>query len=86
MVRPHLEYCQVVWSPHWLKYIDQIERVQMRATRLVPGCEGLDYQSRLEKLKLPSLAYRRLRGDLIETYKINKNIYNPRVTEGILTY
>lgn len=84
LVRPHLEFSQVVWSPYLLMFVDQIESVQRRATRLVPGMEKLNYSERLRKLKLPSLAYRRLRGDLIETFKIKKHIYDPRVTEGIL--
>lgn len=85
MVRPHLEFSQSVWSPHLLKFVDMIERVQRRATRLLPGLRALPYEERLLKLKLPSMAYRRLRGDLIECYKITKNLYDPRVSEGILT-
>ena len=38
--------------------------------------KDLKYEQRLEKLKFPSLAYRRLRGDLIETYKVTHNLYN----------
>lgn len=85
MVRPHLEYAQMVWSPHLLQYVDQIERVQRRATKLIPGFRDFTYKERLEKLKLPSLAYRRLRGDMIECFKIKKQLYDPRVSEGILT-
>ena len=68
-VRPHLEYGQVIWSPHLRKYINMIEKVQMRATKLINGFQNLSYAERLEKLNLPTLAYRRLRGDMIETYK-----------------
>ena len=68
-VRPHLEYAVAVWSPHLKKHIDLIEKVQMRATKLIDGFGKLTYQERLEKLKLPTLAYRRLRGDVIELYK-----------------
>ena len=69
LVRPHLEYGQSIWSPHLLKDIDAIEKVQMRATQLVDGLGNLSYTERLKKLKLPTLAYRRLRGDLIEMFK-----------------
>ena len=68
-VRPHLEYAQAVWSPHTMKHIDLIENVQIRATKLVDGFKNLTYKERLEKLNLQTLAYRRLRGDIIEIYK-----------------
>ena len=68
-VRPHLEYGQAIWAPHLRKYVKLIEDVQIRATKLVDGFGKMDYSERLEKLKLPTLAYRRLRGDMIECYK-----------------
>ena len=68
-VRHHLEYGQAVWSPHLRKYIKMIENVQIRATKLIDGFGKLSYSERLKKLKLPTLAFRRLRGDMIETYK-----------------
>ena len=68
-VRPHLEYAQSVWSPHLRKHINMLENVQIRATKLVDGLVRLDYPDRLKILNLPTLAYRRLRGDLIEFYK-----------------
>ena len=37
----------------------------------------------LKELKLPTLKFRRLRGDLIETFKILQNIYDKRVTGGM---
>ena len=68
-VRPHLEYAQAVWAPHLKKHINMIENVQIRATKLVDGLNILDYAERLKKLDLPTLAYRRARGDMIELYK-----------------
>ena len=56
-----------------------LEAVQRRATRLVPNMWNKEYLERLEKLKLPSLAYRRRRGDMIEVYKYTHNIYNVSV-------
>ena len=46
-----------------------LENVQIRATKLVDGLGSLDYPERLRKLQLPTLAYRRARGDMIEVYK-----------------
>ena len=74
LVRPHLEYGQSVWSPYLIKNIKSLERVQKRVTKLVPSIKKLSYSERLRVLKLPSLQYRRLRGDLIQVYKmLNKN-------------
>ena len=68
-VRPHLEYAQTVWSPHLKRYINVIENVQIRATKLVDGLSKLSYSERLRRLDLPTLVYRRARGDMIEVYK-----------------
>ncbi len=66
LVRPHLEFSNSVWSPFLVKHITMIENVQRRATKFLPGFKDLDYPTRLQKLNLPSLAYRRLRGDMIQ--------------------
>ena len=36
LVRPHLEYCTPVWSPHYAKDKHMLEKVQHRFTRIVP--------------------------------------------------
>ena len=68
-VRTHLEYPQSVWSPHLTEHINTIVKVQMRATKLVDGLSDLDCEGRLRKLDLPTLVYRRSRGDMIELWK-----------------
>ena len=69
LVRPHLEYANSVWSPHLVKFIDAVENVQRRATKQISGFGNLSYEDRLKKLKLPTLVYRRMRGDMIELFK-----------------
>ena len=80
LVRPHLEYAAVVWSPSYKKYIKSIENVQRRATKQIPGMSDLSYEERLRKLQLPTLVYRRARGDMIDTYKILQGLYDSKVS------
>ena len=65
-----------VWAPHTWKLAIELERVQKRATKRVPGLKDLSYAERLRELGLPTLVYRRLRGDLINTYKFIHGKYN----------
>ena len=58
------------WSPYLAKGIDNLEKAQRRATKLVPNIAKLTYHDRLRYLGLYSLYGRHQRGDLIETYKI----------------
>ena len=44
----------------------------------------MEYTGRLRKLKVLTLKYRRLRGDMFETFKIMAGIHDVRVTEGFL--
>ena len=71
MVRPHLEYGNTIWGfPNRKGQSASLEKVQRRATRILPELRDLDYAERLRCLNLPSLKYRRFRGDMIQTYKI----------------
>ena len=74
LVRPLLEYCVQVWSPYKRKDIILLERVQRRATKMIPKLKNLPYDERLKKMKLPRLYDRRVRGDMIETHKIMSGI------------
>ena len=55
--RSHLEYANSVWNPHKLGLIKDLEKVQMRATKLVITIKNLTYKDRLKRLKLPTLKY-----------------------------
>ena len=66
LVRPHIEYGNTIWYQQVRR---DIESVQKRATRLIPGLKDLTFVDRLKTLKLPTLAHHR-RGDMIQTVKI----------------
>ena len=70
IVRPHLEYCIQAWRPYRKKDIDKLERIQRRATKMIPELRDLSYESRLLQCGLTTLETRRLRGDQIEVFKI----------------
>ena len=55
LVRPHLEYANVVWGPNHIGECDRMERVQRRATKCIHDWSSLDYDERLA-LKLPTLS------------------------------
>ena len=74
IVRPLLEYANVIWHPRYKMDMEAIETVQRRATKLVPELRNVDYSQRLKILKLPSMQYRLRRGDMIQVYKIVKGL------------
>ena len=73
-----------VWSPHHEYLIEKLEKVQKGATKLIISIKYLKYEERLHYLKLPTLKFRRVRGDMIEVYKFFNNIYDSATT-GWLT-
>jgi len=74
LVRPHLEYGNIIWYPYYQMDKLAVERVQRRATKLVPYLKHLSYEQRLVALRLPSLLFRRRWGDMIRVYKIVNGI------------
>ena len=74
IIRPKLEYCVQLWNPaachrNWSTIL-VIESIQRRFTRLANDIGLLPYSKRLQIMNLTTLGERRIRGDLIETYKI----------------
>ena len=47
MVRPHLEYGNVIWHPRFRRDSVEIEKVQRRATKLIPEIRHLPYDKQL---------------------------------------
>ena len=69
LVRPHLEYAVLFWSPNLTRDIDKIEKIQRRATKMIPEIRNQSYHQRIQDLDLISLVQRRLRRQLIEVFK-----------------
>ena len=53
-----------------MKDDDMLERVQRRATKVIPKLWNIRYEMRLKECGLTTLETRRLRGDQIEVFKI----------------
>ena len=54
--------------------MDKPENIQSRTTRLVPRLKRKNYEHKITELELTTLEIRRKRGDLIQFFKILKNI------------
>ena len=65
LVRPLLEYGNVIWGPQYKLDQQVLKKVLRRATKLLPQLKG-----RPKALKLPSLQYIKQKGNMIETFKI----------------
>jgi len=50
LVRPHLEYCTVASSHHYVKDKELLERVQGMFSRMIPELKALSYPERLSRL------------------------------------
>ena len=83
LVRPLLEFCSPVWSPSFKTLSNSIEKIQKRATKLIPGLRNLSYSERLRSLRLDTLEFRRKRESLIHLYKINRN---PLLCNSLLSF
>ena len=75
-LRPNMEYCSQAWAPmarhgNW-SLILELEGVQRSFTRMIDGLGLMTYRERLDKLNLTTLLERRVRGDLIEMFKIQE--------------
>ena len=63
--------------------IELLEKVQKRATKLIPTTRTMVYSERLKVCKLPTLHYRHIRGDMIEMYKILSGKYDIVLTPQV---
>ena len=72
-VCPHLDFCIQAWSP-WLEQDKKaLGKVHERVIKMVSGLESNNYKGRLKELGLQALEDRRVRGDMIQFWKIMNN-------------
>ena len=86
MVRHYLEYGNAIWGPCYMGpcYMGDlklVEGVQRRATKLISELYNMPYEDRLRKLNLTSMEYRRMRGDMIQCFKIMNGLVPLTATE-----
>ena len=85
LVRPHLEHAVQFWSPHLRRDIDKMEKIQRRATKIIPEIRNHSYRQRIQELDLTSLVQRTLRGQLIEVFKY-LNRFTSASARGLFDY
>ena len=86
LIRPILEYNNTVWDSSYRIHIDLIESVQRKFTKHILEVKKLTYEQRLKSLNLPTLEYRRFRGDLIEIYKIAHGLYDRESVNDLIQF
>lgn len=89
LVRSIVEYCSVVWSPHYSVHIDKIESVQRKFVKQLCGRFRLKielplYEDRLKKFNLETLQVRRKICDLCTLYKIVNSVHDTTLLRQIL--
>jgi len=80
-VRPLLEYASRVWSPCHVAAIRQIESGQRKFTNKLAGPKDLSYSERLVRSGIERLEFRRIKQELILTYKIHFGLQNFTVSD-----
>ena len=84
-VRPVIEYGNAIWGPQYILDQQEVEKVQRRATKLINDLQDRTYDDRLAVLSLPSLQYRRKRGDMVMTYQLLHNNLDLDTSELLLS-
>ena len=70
LIRPIVEYGNVIWCPHLKKDIVAIKKIQRKANKIVPTLRYLQYKEILQRLYLTTLEVRRWHSDLLQSNSI----------------
>jgi hypothetical protein len=85
-VRPLVEYCSYIWSPHQLYLIQKIERVYKYSTKRALHGTRLHYKERLQVLNLEFLEIRRIKSDIKLCFKTVGGLYVTLALVNFLSY
>ena len=75
-VRPKMEFAVSSWNPWLEKDAEEMEKVQKRAIRAMTDIRGETYEDKLRDAGLTTLKERRIRGDVIQAFKVIKGFEN----------
>ena len=70
LVRPHIEYRCQAWRLYLQQDIDNVEKVQTRAIRMIPSISSFSHEEILDKCGILCLEMRRLHSDLTFVFKM----------------
>ena len=73
-VRPHLEYCSVVWNPYLAGDIDALERVQRFSLRVCLKNWSADHDQLYNQSNIAPLSARRSNASLCHLFKMVNNL------------
>ena len=71
LVHPHLEFKITAWSLCLATNKKRLESTVQRAIKVIPDLHGVSVTRtvRLARVEIPSMAYRRARGNMTEVFK-----------------
>ena len=70
-IRPHLEYCSIMWDPYLVKDIEALEKVQRFGLRMCLKQWDLNQEQLLQASNVASLSDRRTHAKLSHFYKLS---------------
>ena len=83
LILSRMDYCSQLWSPHLIRHIIQIEKVQRFFTKCITGMRECSYSDRLSLLRLYSLQRRREYYCIIYVWKIIEDLV-PNFSKSIV--
>ena len=73
-IRSDLDYCKQAWPPYSEAGKNKLEQVEKIAVNMVAGLRGRTYEEKLKEVGLTFLHNRRVRGDMIQSFKILNDV------------